>query len=342
MIDGLVKGELARVERAAGFVQGRVEALLDQLVGAPPGEALDHVLARLETLEGKARQARQLLGEARAATPERALELLRAFDYPGMVAALRGLEPQVQRLAANGTAPLPRTGHPSGPPTGRQTGPMPARPTGLATGPMATPGPGNPTGNLADRLPHALTDRLKRFFGPSARALPTLRPPSQDQLALEAFDAGLRFMAKILAYVDPRLAPVRCALEVGDLHPNAPAVVQLAAARDPSQAVDERMRAWVAPLIRLFHDHPPVRRPAKVATTQWQQAHALKRQAEELAALAKEAGPEALQGLQAGKLRGAVMPLGHLHVTFKGIPHLQALFPPPSRADEAPRSGRGC
>jgi hypothetical protein len=131
---------------------------------------------------------------------------------------------------------------------------------------------------------------------------------------------------------------------VGDASAGAPAVVQLALARRKAEAeVDARMRGWVPPLIRLFLERPPVRRPARVATTQWQQAHALKRQAEEIGALAREGGArEALAGLRAGKLRGAVMPLGHLHVTFAGIPHLMELFPPPVKKSAVPQSERGC
>ncbi|MDB5096928.1 MAG: hypothetical protein JWM80_1349 [Cyanobacteria bacterium RYN_339] len=297
-------GEVARVERATGFVRSRIAALRAQLAVAPTGEALELLRARLETLEQTARGAEAVVREAVGAAPERALELVRGYDYQAMLNAMRGVELQAQRL----------------------TTPRRARPA-TATGPIAQ----------APRQTGQLTDRLRSLFAPPPRPVPpTVVAPTPEQIALEALEAAVRFMDGVLGYVDPRIAPVACALDVGDQAPGAPVVVQLALARRKAEAeVLETMRGWVPPLVRLFVERPPVRRPARVATTQWSQAHELRRHAEWVRQLARVGEPAkvraALADIRAGKLRGAVMPLGNLHFTFAGVPHLQDLFPMPKQ-----------
>ena len=44
-----------------------------------------------------------------------------------------------------------------------------------------------------------------------------------------------------------------------------------------------------------------------------------------------------LANFETPRYYAALHPLRHLHVTFRGLPHLEALFPPPEGAVEATR-----
>lgn len=299
----LVLAEAARIARAAAFARTRVAALRALAETAPD------LARRLDALAAAAKDAEAIVASARTADPAEAHRRIRAFDYAALLDGVRGLE---------AAAAAARTGRP-------------------AAEPARAPTPGPLTGRLRE-----LAARLDPTQAPVLRPLLAApAPPPADRRVLEGLEAALKLVADVLGYVAPRLAPVAVALDASQAPGATPLVARLAAARRAAEAeVEEPLRGWVPPLVRLFVDHEAPRRPARVAVTQWRQAGELRLEAEVARGVALDAPPERrtelLRGIRAERLRGAVLPLGNLHLTFREVPLLQELFPPPKGRPPAP------
>jgi hypothetical protein len=89
---------------------------------------------------------------------------------------------------------------------------------------------------------------------------------------------------------------------------------------------------WVGHLAKVFIDDQRAAREAHVALVRWDQARAADQRAQ-----AVLADPARLGGFDTAAYRAAIFPLSHLHVAFRGLPHLGSLFPPPADAAPAAR-----
>lgn len=309
--------EAFKLARAAGFLRQRVEATRALLVTMPPSPRLDGLLQRLQKLEDAVRQAELLAQTAAQGDPAAAMIKMKSFDYTGMMGELRWIDSEI---AAMGPAP----------------GAQAASPRPLSTGSLKAPGTAPGTRGTARPLTGQLADRLKSLVGlaPTPRALPAqVLPPAKDRVALETLEAALRFVSDVLGYVGPRLVPVACALDVYEACAGQPMLAMVATARKAAaQRVPEEGRGWVPALVKLFSESPEVRKPARVATTQWDQLRTMHGEATAARAEADQAPPAQRTGLlldiKTAKLRGAALPLANLHLTFAGVPHLKDLFPP--------------
>jgi len=124
---------------------------------------------------------------------------------------------------------------------------------------------------------------------------------------------------RVVGYVGPRVGVFRDALTL------------LRAAR-PGDA-DPKRAAWAGAVCDVMRGNPAVQRQVTVVVTQFDAATTMLEEAETVA-LGYTLAPSQvdvvkLSGFDPRKLRGAVIPLGHLHVTFQHTPVVNNLFPPP-------------
>lgn len=324
----LLRADAARIARAAGFARTRATAVCKLLAGMAQGPARDDLLRRVEALAAAAQAAEAVVAAATLAEPAEAARRLATFDYAGLLAAVQGLD--AAAAAARRLAPAQPPPSPPAASRPAPTQPLSSQPTGAVPPPA-----GQPAGR---GLP--LSGRLRAWAASlEAQARPLLAPPAPpppDQLQRERLDAALSLAQTLLTYVTPRMKPVACALDTLEARPGTMVAVVLAQAKAAAEtAVDEAMRGWVPPLVRAFAERPPLRRPARVAITQWRQARELTIEARVARDVALDAPPEQraalLAEIRCEKLRGACLPLSNLHVTFADLPHLGTLFPPRPR-----------
>jgi hypothetical protein len=162
------------------------------------------------------------------------------------------------------------------------------------------------------------------------------RPGADDPAARSRFDAALRLAREVLAYVSPRLALADVALAATGLPgPRRPwPEVEPALAPGAERAgIGAPLRPWLPLLARLFWADLGATRHAHQAVVQWKRARELGEAAEKVDGLLAQAPPPShpalLRAVDVPHLRAAVYPLSHLHLRFRGVPHLSALFPPP-------------
>ena len=282
-----------------------------------PADSAPETLQRLEafdlvTLADAAAAVQSLAGHLRqqgkpAATPAPTAgprPPARPAGHPGPdVALIRGLAPRstTQRLGPSPGKPMaipPRPGT-----GGLRPGAAPARPGGDAF--MRS---GN-TGSLSDQ------------GGPGDR---------------RAFDQAFKLAREVLGYVSPRLALAGVALDATGLPGPRKPWDQVEPALSPGAeraGVSPPLRPWLPLLAQLFLSDMAATRKTHQAVTQWRQARELGQQAErvdgQLAAAPPVSHPALLRSVDHARLRAAVYPLSHLHVHFRGVPHLSTLFPPP-------------
>jgi hypothetical protein len=150
------------------------------------------------------------------------------------------------------------------------------------------------------------------------RGIPPVTPPGVRRL--QAFESALGLVGEILTDVGPRLAVLRAALAIN-------------AGEEPTGRLPADLKHLVPDVAAALEARPSIAQAAKVAV---QQAIQGKRMYEEFKAGLEKARVvpldkvgEALRPFQIDKLKGIVMPLTNLHVTFRGVNGIEVLFPPP-------------
>lgn len=152
-------------------------------------------------------------------------------------------------------------------------------------------------------------------------------PPPPGVRRLQAFESALDLVKDLLEESEPRMATLRAAaIEAGaykrDIEPGA----RLA-------KVPAELRPLVAEAARAIANDPAVRRNALVAISQWEHAAKLMLDFERAREAARKVPPEqvgqVLQPFQIDKLKGLIMPLTNLHMTFRGVAGVAPMFPPP-------------
>jgi hypothetical protein len=270
-----------------------------------PGDAAQPLSQRLARLQARVEAAEQVLADRRELPAEQMQDLVAlATGTEGLAGTLRS-DPlwAAQRAARARVAPVERRAALTRP----LQGPAVSRnPTGRM------PEPGGPEGELARaRLP---------------------------------FDQAHAFVGRALGYAKPRMEVLAMAIEaVGVPGPRRPweqVRAHLGERARQARLAPTRLQ-WMVSLAGALHGDPEAARCAHVAVVQWRRATELMAEAEQVRAALDTLPPAralaALRGVHPGKLRASVFPIGHLHLTFRGVTLLQDLFPAPSDAGPGTR-----
>lgn len=313
-------GELAaalRKEFGALWVSRAVEAQ-DQGVLA--------FKARVDQLAAQARALEEFLSRSGGLSAAEAVTRYSEYPVDAVTAGAKGLDGLARMLRAD-----PRVkamiGRPQ-PPASAVSAPR-AR----STGALAATGATRPL-----PAPSSLLDRVRRWASAVQvdELAPSTRPPTAVDRAREAFVAAHDLVTTVLAKVTPRVRLLDISLGATGLPgpkqpwPHVKAAVEAAPARD---ALQPAHAAWLLPLAKLFYMDAMATQRAHGAVVQWGQAQEARKVAETMATR-----PDALGEFNVGRYRAAVLPLTHLHLTFRGVRVLQELFPmPPDGAAQPAR-----
>lgn len=319
--------QLERVERvlafAGNFVTARKRELAPIFQRRGFGPSADELVQRVNQLSASVEKGRQFVGLAKGQPPRLALVTLQNFDFNALHASARGLttlaeavkaEPSVRAALAGAAGPA-------------RTGELRA----AQTGPLTASGAG--TGRLIDAVRNWIAP-------PAVTAVPAVAveevPEAPEKVALEG---AIAFVAKVLKHVGARLKVVNTALDACGV-PGLMKPWPQIEARVPEYArehrLDPAMTQWAYHVADMFTGNPNAVRLASGAVTQWKQATEQMTAAEavqqQMAAGPRERIPLYADRINLAKFKSSVYPLGHLHLTFKGMPPLSDLFPPPPGA----------
>jgi hypothetical protein len=294
---------------------------------------------QLDTLEGRLRQAENLLVEMNAARAASGSKMPGKEVHDGLVVMARGLEAyawalredtSIQRLQGRTAAakrPFGATTPAAAPGTARTTQPASAQ-----------------AGNAAKAGPKTITGLLSRWMQYGESLSRELEPEPQVEVVdpvierrRQAFEATLQLAAQIMAYVAPRLGLIKTVAGVLRLPGTPPpwiAVARTMPTAAEAEQVPASLQEWLLPLARLFLENRRAARDAQVAVVQWQQAKPRLVMAESMRDAFIAAPPDryahVVNTADSGPLRAAVLPLNHLHLTFRDVPLLRDLFPAPA------------
>ena len=321
----LLKQQTTRVERMVAFVAAVARPLREEFdlfwrAGGLrlAGDRQAAFKAQVDALLEKLVAGETLLASLQALGPQEALTALSHYDANGLIAAASGVEAQARRLRqdpAVQNAVLKAA--------------QPARAS--ATAPLGTDG-------------ESMMQMLRRLVKPhGTRPLGGQTPgtaplPAGLEAEQAAFEAAYKLVDRVLDYCAPRLGMVEVALQAAgvpgkrrvwrEVEQGLPAVVK-------QHEIPKPRVQWLYSLTRLVHANPEAARRAHAAVVQYQGAKGLLEEAElvrrSLASLPAERHLAILQQFNVGKFRASIFPLGNLHMTFKGTPLLQDLFPAPEK-----------
>jgi hypothetical protein len=321
----------------------RLAATDDALAGLgdrPPRAAL----AVLGTLDAAA-----LLAEAQAV--DAMARALRAGARPGPP-AMRGLPGPTTRGLPGPTGARPAGAPGPGPGGTRPSGAAFATPGGAAPRDAGRPGAGTAGRQPEDRRPAGFAGLLRRWTEPAPveRAATGPAPATGVEAARakarQAFEAAHRLAREVLAYVSPRLTVLRVALEATGLPGPRTPLDEIKRTLHPAgvaAGIAEPQLAFLPPLVKLFLADGDAVRRVHPALTQWRAVQTMATEADVLRGALRGAPPpraaELVGAYETGKLRAAIYPLTHLHLTFQGLPIVSELFPVPP-AGAAASGGR--
>lgn len=276
--------------------------------------------------------ARYLRETARAKhlPPVQAMHLLRTLDLGELLEAGRGLEATARGLRERAREFGWSTGRLSG--SNRQT----ALPwtdqdgwvrlfSGIPTN-KEVPDDKPRGGWLTGRL-QSMVERIALVPAAEKKSAPP-PPPPPGVRRLQAFEGALGLVKDLIEETEPRIATLRVALIDGGAYTRPPADAKSTLTRVPPE-----LKQLLPAATQAVAATPTTRRMALVAVNQWDHASKLLEEFERARDAAKKVAPdqvgEVLRPFQIDKLKGLIMPLTNLHVTFRGVAGLAPLFPPP-------------
>lgn len=315
-----LEDQIKHLERQASFALEMASALKQEFqpLWALPGARaqIDGGEAFVAQVDATAALSERFLADARKARtlpPLQGQRLVRLLDVNKLLERGRGLEATARALRTHPR--LKSIGKP------RPAALRPEPPKPAATGPLKPLPPRRPTEHLQDAL-----DRMTVTpVAPQPEAPP---PPTPAERRLRAFEAALSLVADVLADTGPRLEALRWALLATE--PDAPdeATFQQRVAGVPGD-----LRALIPAASEALRHGPMARRAARIALDQWNQAARLAEGYTRARGHARASAPEHVAAVLAPydvvKLKGLIVPMTNLHLTFRTIPALAALFPPP-------------
>lgn len=328
----MLRTQRERAERVLAFADELALAIKREMpmlwTGALESSRAALLVERVDGLQTRVREGRETLHRLVALPAGPALAALQQLNLDGLTTDGRGLDAlarQVrQELGLNAAPPPSPPASPS--PPARGTGLLAGRPG--ATGPL---GPAR-TGNLMGKL----REIVGAAQAPAPPPPPPPAPPPEDP-ARQAFDRARQLVSEVMAYVSPRLSVLGAALRATGLPGRKRPWPEVEDALEAEAASGEMAPAnadWLEPVAELFYDDMGATRVAHGAVVQWQQACTLHQDADllvtSLESTPRERHRTLLGHFNLGQYRAAVYPISHLHVTFKGVPLLSALFPPPA------------
>lgn len=308
----LAKSQYQRVERVilfaaelAGTLRKEFEPVWD--APGPLGEAAETLAGRLEVLERKVDRARSGLAGVSLKFPQETMRALTAIDLNDLTASAKGLEglaAQLREAVAAHSAP--------------------------AAAPAEVPGKG-----LLGFLRKIAADPT--IVEGTARPAPPRPADPAVEKARQGFESAMTLVADVLEYISPRLMMVKVPLDVIGLPGRKKPWDEVKASLLPTgqaQGLPPASMKWLPHLAKLFYDDMGATQKGHMAVVQWTEAQSLYGDAQLLRSALSQAPPERarrlLDSFNLGKLRAAIFPLSHLHMSFRGVKHLETIFPPPS------------
>lgn len=310
-LEVLARSQYQRVERVILFASELAATLRQEFepvwAAGPPGEAgvlAEELSGRLDVLDAKVERAGAALRLVNVKFAPEAMRALQAFDLNELTASAKGLEGLAARLREALVAPVAEA-----PEGGKGLMGFLRK---LAADPTIVEGTARP-----------------------APPRPALDPAAEK--AKQAFEAAVQLVADVLDYVGPRLGMVKVPLEVIGLPGRKQPWETVKATLLPTgqaQGLSPASMKWLPHLAKLFYEDMGATQKAHMAVVQWGDAQALYGDAQLLRSALASAPPERsrrlLDAFNTGKLRAAIFPLSHLHMSFRGVQHLETIFPPPS------------
>lgn len=265
------------------------------------------LVQRVDAVLEAAARGREFLARVDVMAAQAALKALLAYDVSGMTVAARGLEAVARQLRA-------------------------IREIEAAAAASAAP----ERGLLATVRRWASAPNLQELERAPRAGSKEAAVAAELARVRQTFESAFGFVSDVLRYVGPRLNIAKLALAATGLPGRRRPWDDITGSllQDGTAAgLSKGHLLWLAHLTRLFYDDTTATQRAHVAVSQWDEAQGLQGDAELLrATLATTSSARQLDLLgrfNVGKFRAAALPLSHLHLTFKGIPHLQDMFPVP-------------
>jgi hypothetical protein len=321
-----LEDQIQHIERQASFALDITKALKDEfapLWAMPAARAQidggDAFVAQVDATGALAERFIADAAKARGLPPAQGQRLVKLLDVNKLLERGRGLEATARALRGHPKLKNLRPGGVPGRPASRPGMPQPIAPP--PAGPVRTP-----TKKLTERLQDVLDKMTVTAMAPTLEPPPP--PPTPGERRLQAFEGALSLVADVLADTGPRLEALRFAL----LGAQPDSEADLAnAARVAGVPAD--LRALIPAATEALKAGPMARRAATIALDQWVQAARLAEGYTRARGAARRASDEDVGGVLAPydvtKLKGLIVPLTNLHLTFRSVPALAALFPPP-------------
>lgn len=337
MNDDLLENNLQRYQRTLSFASAFARAkraefdLLWQRPNAFGPKAADFV-KRIDALLARAQEGESIVKYARGQATRAAYNTLGTFDIKALSAATKGLESLAGELKAHPGIQAAMASLLAAPDP-RQPGTGPLTPSRSATAPLDAKAV---TGKLADLMRSWVAPTSIVKAGPTPAEIEAQRAERALEQNRQALAAAIELVSRVLKSVSPRLHVMEVALAATGLPGKARAWEEIeaeipeageAAGFSPAQV------GWLFHLADLYTVDPRAMQAAHMVIVQWGQARVLLGEAEMVRRTLESAPAKSvhlLREFNLGRFRASVFPLSHLHLSFKGIPLLQDLFPEPT------------
>jgi hypothetical protein len=336
--DDLLENQLQRYQRVLGFAGGFARAKRREfdVVWARPqafGPKAVEFVKRVEALGARVAEGENVLRYAKGQPARAAFNALGAFDLNAVTAATKGLETMAAELKEHPGIQAAVAGLLAAPdPRKPGTGPLQA--FKAATGPLDGKGT---TGRLAEMMRSWIAPASVVKAGPSPEVLEAQKADRAFEQNRQALESAIDLVVKVLKSVSPRLHVIQVALDATGLPGKAKeweAIEDEIPEAGEAAGFSAAQVGWLFHLADLFTADMKAMQAAHMATVQWGQARALLGEAETVRETMKAAPPAKsvalLKEFNLGRFRASVFPLSHLHLSFRGMPLLQDLFPEPT------------
>ncbi|GEM_PF-5230610 len=334
--NALLKSQVQRLGRVLAFSGEFASAIRREFAvcWTPPargfGAKFDTKLKRLVSLADSVlkqhAQGNQVLENQLTLPPLKAMALLGSFPVDQLIAETKGLDALARELRAEPA--LKGVLAPAAQPNANQANRSVPQTSKLVDGAERK---GGWTGWLQKLTTSPSEKSVSRADVAASHAA------TQVEKQRHAFHAARELVMQVIAYVSPRMLLVSAGLSAtglpGPIKP-WPEVEKNVAAMGRKSGVPPAQLEWVSPLAKLFCTEADVAKKALVAENQFKSTRELLSEADILVSsidMSPGSASKLLEQFSVERFKGSVLPLSHLHLTFKGIPVLEDLFPPKPR-----------